>query len=159
MVSILKKSIIATAIAVILILVFACSNNKKDEPVFGPGVYKGTYTVIRDFTGTPRTYIDTMTFQFLETGSVDTLLMDNDSTMTGQPNFCDYVCTWQFAVDSLRIHLLNQSGDICVAEENPEQTYYYYVDNNKFVFVKFDMNLYPPAPNTDIYRKIELNIN
>ena len=28
-----------------LILAFACTNNKKNEPVFGAGVYKGTYTV------------------------------------------------------------------------------------------------------------------
>ncbi len=156
--SIFKKWFFTAAIAVMLILAFACTNNKKNEPVFGPGVYKGTYTVIRDFTGNQRIYTDTMTFQFLESGSVDTLLMDNDSTMTGQPNFCDYVCTWQLVSDSLRIDTLSQSSDICVADENPEQTYYYYVDGNKFVFVKFDMNLYPPD-NTDIYRKIELFIN
>jgi hypothetical protein len=143
-----------------MILAFACSDDKEDEPVFSGGNFKGTYTVIRDFNGDANTEVDTMTFQFLETGSVDTLLIDNDSTMSGATNFCDCVCTWQLVGDSLRILLVSQSDadDICDPLENPAQTYNHFVDGNKFVFVKFDMNTYPPD-NTDIYRKIELWIN
>lgn len=148
------------ALGVVVFLALACGgdDDEDDKLVFGAGTYDGTYTVIRDFNGIDRTKVDTMAFYFQETGSVDTLFMDHTAPMAGETNFCDYVCTWQFSVDSLRVTLLSQSPDICVAEENPAQTYYYYVDGRKFVFVKFDTNTYPPD-NTDIYRRIELWAN
>lgn len=158
--SISKYWPVLVAAIFVTVLAFACGGDEKeDAPVFGAGTYDGTYTVIRDFLGEARTKVDTMAFYFWETGSVDTLIMDHSAPMNGEHNFCDYVCTWRLVGDSLRITFLSQSLDICVEEENPGQTYLHFVDGRKFVFVKFDTNTYPPAPNTDIYRKIELWAN
>lgn len=149
---------IPLAIILVFAIALACSDDKEEVPVFETGTYDGTYTVIRDFSGEARTKVDTMAFYFWETGSVDTLIMDHSAPMVGESNFCDYVCSWRLVADSLRITLLSQSMDICVEEENPGQTYLYFVDGRKFVFVKLDMNTYPPD-NTDIYRRIELWMN
>ncbi len=129
-------------LTVALLIIISCNSDDPAEQIaFKPGEYRGTYSLIRDYgqVNSGDLEVDTMKFIFT-VGTPNTLAMRLDPHDTQYRDFCDWNCTWVLDRDSLKVDNCKVFNSICIQEEHPRVTYYYYVENTRreIVFVKWE---------------------
>ncbi len=135
-------------LSALLILYSSCSKNSTGNQVsFGPGSYKGTYTVIRNW-GTANQEdpkVDTMIFKFIS--PPDSFRMEW-FVPGGAHRFCEANGAFRFGNDSLTLMRITKvGGEQCNPDEIPQGQYDYSIDHSTIIF---------RAPDSVIYRRIEL---
>jgi len=143
----------ATLLTMAVISIISCSSDDPAEQLaFTPGEYRGTYSIIIDYSldQNKDPEVDTMKFTFT-IGPPNTLAIRLDPYDTQDRDFCDWNCNWTIDRDSLMVMNCTVHNSICNHDENPCVTYYHYVDDSKreFVFYKHELS-------DDIFRKITL---